>query len=135
MERFSPFLDKDVRSFALGLPISSKYNLKTDQGKLILRQINNRLKIKPMKEKHGFSPSLIFDWQKFGKDIFMLYAFEKKSNIYSKNIINRDWMIHALERIENDGDIRYLNRITSILALEIWYRIFIKKDLKPKRSL
>ena len=44
-------------------------------------------------------------------------------------------MIHALERIENDGDIRYLNRITSILALEIWYRIFIKKDLKPKRSL
>ena len=135
MERFSPFLDKDVRSFALGLPISSKYNLKTDQGKLILRQINNRLKIKPMKEKHGFSPSLIFDWQKFGKDIFMQYAFEKKSNIYSKNIINRDWMIHALERIENDGDIRYLNRITSILALEIWYRIFIKKDLKPKRSL
>ena len=135
MERFSPFLDKDVRSFALGLPISSKYNLKTDQGKLILRQINNRLKIKPMKEKHGFSPSLIFDWQKFGKDIFMQYAFEKKSNIYSKNIINHDWMIHALERIENDGEIRYLNRITSILALEIWYRIFIKKDLKPKRSL
>ena len=135
MERFSPFLDKDVRSFALGLPISSKYNLKTDQGKLILRQINNRLKLKPMKEKHGFSPSLIFDWQKFGKDIFMQYAFEKKSNIYSKNIINHDWMIHALERIENDGDIRYLNRITSILALEIWYRIFIKKDLNHKRSL
>ena len=69
------------------------------------------------------------------KTFLWQYAFEKKSNIYSKNIINRDWMIHALERIENDGDIRYLNRITSILALEIWYRIFIKKDLNPKRSL
>ena len=56
MERFSPFLDKDVRSFALGLPISSKYNLKTDQGKLILRQINNRLKIKPMKGETWFFP-------------------------------------------------------------------------------
>ena len=65
----------------------------------------------------------------------MKYAFEKKSNIYAKKIINRDWVIHALELIENDGDIRYLNRVTTILALEIWYRIFIKKDLNPKKSL
>ena len=46
-----------------------------------------------------------------------------------------DAVIHALELIENDGDVRYLNRITSVLALEIWYRIFIKKDLNPRKSL
>ena len=106
----------------------------TDEGKIVLRQINKRLKVKSMKTKLGFSPSLIFDWQKFGKEVFMTYAFEKKSNIYSKKIINRDWVLHALELIENDGDVRYLNRITSILALEIWYRIFIKKDLNPRKS-
>ena len=87
-----------------------------------------------MRTKRGFSPSLIFDWQKFGKEIFMKYAFEKKSNIYTKKIINRDWVFQALELIEKDEDIRYLNRITSILALEIWYRIFIKKDLNPRKS-
>ena len=135
IDRFSPFLDSEVQSFGLGLPTKSKYNRATDQGKIILRQINKRLKVKFMRSKHGFSPSLIFDWQKFGKEIFMKYAFEKKSNIYTKKIINRDWVIHALELIENDGDIRYLNRITSILALEIWYRIFIKKDLNHKKSL
>ena len=135
IDRFSPFLDSEVQSFGLGLPTKSKYNRVTDQGKIILRQINKRLKVKFMRSKHGFSPSLIFDWQKFGKEIFMKYAFEKKSNIYTKKIINRDWVIHALELIENDGDIRYLNRITSILALEIWYRIFIKKDLNHKKSL
>ena len=135
IDRFSPFLDSEVQSFGLGLPTKSKYNRATDQGKIILRQINKRLKVKFMRSKHGFSPSLIFDWQKFGKEIFMKYAFEKKSNIYTKKIINRDWVIHALELIENDGDIRYLNRITSILALEIWYRIFIKKDLSYKKSL
>ena len=135
INRFSPFLDKEVQSFALGLSIKSKYNHATDEGKIVLRQINKRLKIKYMKKKLGFSPSLIFDWQKCGKEIFMEYAFEKKSNIYSKKIINRDWVIHALELIENDGDVRYLNRITSILALEIWYRIFIKKDLNPKKNL
>ena len=135
IDRFSPFLDSEVQSFGLGLPTKSKYNRATDQGKIILRQINKRLKVKFMRSKHGFSPSLIFDWQKFGKEIFMKYAFEKKSNIYTKKIINRDWVIHALELIENDGDIRYLNRITSILALEIWYRIFIKKNLSPRNSL
>jgi len=135
IDRFSPFLDSEVQSFGLGLPTKSKYNRATDQGKIILRQINKRLKVKFMRSKHGFSPSLIFDWQKFGKEIFMKYAFEKKSNVYTKKIINRDWVIHALELIENDGDIRYLNRITSILALEIWYRIFIKKDLNHKKSL
>ena len=135
IDRFSPFLDSKVQSFGLGLPIKSKYNYVTNQGKIILRQINKRLKVKFMKAKRGFSPSLVFDWQKFGKEIFMKYAFEKKSNIYSKKIINRDWVIHALELIENDGDIRYLNRVTTILALEIWYRIFIKKDLNPKKSL
>ncbi len=135
IDRFSPFLDREVQSFAFSLSTKSKYNHMTDEGKIVLRQINKRLKVKSMKTKLGFSPSLIFDWQKFGKEVFMTYAFEKKSNIYSKKIINRDWVLHALELIENDGDVRYLNRITSILALEIWYRIFIKKDLNPKKSL
>jgi asparagine synthase (glutamine-hydrolysing) len=135
IDRFSPFLNSEVQQFGLSLSIKSKYNHTTNQGKIILREINTRLKVKSMKEKYGFSPSLIFDWQKSGKDIFMAYAFEKDSNIYTKKIINRDWVIHALDLIENDGNVRYLNRITSILALEIWYRVFIKKDLNPKKSL
>ncbi len=135
IDRFSPFLNSEVESFGLRLSMKSKYNHDTNEGKIVLRQINKRLKIKSMKEKYGFSPSLIFDWQKFGKDIFMAYAFERNANIYKNKIINRDWVIHALELIENDGNVRYLNRITSILALEIWYRIFIKKDLNPKKSL
>lgn len=135
IDRFSPFLDNEVQQFGFSLSTKSKYNRTTNQGKIILREINTRLKVKSMKEKYGFSPSLIFDWQKFGKDIFMAYAFEKDSNIYTKKIINRDWVIRALELIENDGNVRYLNRITSILALEIWYRVFIKKDLNPKKRL
>ncbi len=135
IDRFSPFLDNEVQSFGLSLSPKSKYNHATNQGKIVLRQISKRLKVKHIKAKLGFSPSLIFDWQKFGKDIFMKYAFERKSNIYTKKIINRDWVIRALELIENDGDIRHLNRITSILALEIWYRVFIKKDLSYKKSL
>ena len=135
INRFSPFLNREVQQFGLSLSTKSKYNYSTNQGKIILREINARLKVKSMKEKYGFSPSLIFDWQKSGKDIFMTYAFEKNANIYTQKIINRDWVIHALELIENDGNVRYLNRITSILALEIWYRIFIKKDLNPRKSL
>ena len=41
----------------------------------------------------------------------------------------------AIEKIKNDGDNRCLNRLISILALEIWCRIFISKDMKPSKKL
>ena len=60
---------------------------------------------------------------------------QKDSNIYQQKLINYNWVLDAVEKIENDGDIRYLNRIISILALEIWYRIFILKEIKSSKKL
>ena len=36
------------------------------------------------------------------------------------DLINDKWISTAFEYVENDGSILYLNRLTSILALEIW---------------
>lgn len=129
------FLDSNVISYAMNLPISQKYDLTNQKGKLILRNMTDRLGVKHIDEKRGFSPSLLFDWKKHGKEICRSYLLEKKSNIFKKNLINYNWIIRAFERVENDGDVRYLNRLISILALEIWYRIFITKDMKPSTKL
>ena len=40
-----------------------------------------------------------------------------------------------MEKIDNDGDIRYLHRITSILALEIWFKVSVYKDVKTSQKL
>ena len=60
-------------------------------------------------------------------------SIELRTRDRERKLINK--INEALKRIENYDDIRYINRITAILALEIWYRIFIKKDLNPKKML
>ena len=129
------FLESDLVNFALKLPLNQKYNKKTVTGKLILRKIAKRLDVKHIEEKKGFSPSLYLDWQKNGKTIAESFLLNKKSQIYNKNIINYDWVVNAFEKVEFDGDIRYLNRLISILALEIWIKIFITHELKSNSKL
>lgn len=135
LKSFSPFLNNDVISFGLKLPIAEKYDPTSIKGKLVLRKISKRLKINHIDTKRGFSPSILFDWKNNGRDICNSYIVKKDSNIFQQKLINRDWVLKSIEKIENDGNIRYLNRIISILALEIWYRIFILKDMKPTKTL
>lgn len=129
------FLDKPLVNFALKLPLNQKYDKKSIIGKLVLRKIAKRLGVKHIEEKKGFSPSLLFDWQQNGKDITESFLLNKKSQIYKKNLINYNWVVKAFEKIEFDGDIRYLNRLISILALEIWIRIFVTNELKSNKKL
>ncbi|VVC05658.1 Asparagine synthase [uncultured archaeon] len=129
------FLDPDVIRFAQQLPIEQKYDHGKQIGKLILRKITEKLGVKHSNEKLGFSPSLFFDWKNHGKNICQNYLLNRSSNIFHDKIINYEWVVKAFEKIEDDGDVRYLNRIISILALEIWYRIFITKEMKETQTL
>jgi len=135
LNSFSPFRTNEVISFGLKLPISQKFNLKSKKGKLVLRKISKRLGINHIDDKLGFSPSLLFDWKKNGKKISDSYLMQKDSNIFEQKLINYDWVLQAIDKVENDGDIRYLNRIISILALEIWYRVFVLKEMKSSKKL
>ena len=119
----------------LQIPINQKFNQKTKKGKLILRKIADRYKIPYLDDKQGFSPGLIEDWFNNGRDICQNILKDKKSYIYSKKIIDFNWVIKAMEKIDNDGDIRYLHRITSILALEIWFKVSVYKDVKTSQKL
>jgi asparagine synthase (glutamine-hydrolysing) len=129
------FLDPSVISFAQKLPIEQKYDPKTQTGKLILRKITHRLWVKHTNEKIGFSPGLFFDWKKHGIDICQTYLLDKSSNIFQNKIINYEWVVKAFEKVEGDGELKYLNKIISILALEIWYRIFVTKEMRESQKL
>ena len=132
---FPIFLDPNVISFASRLPIEQKYDQKSHKGKLILREIADNLGVKHMDEKRGFSPSLFTDWKEHGRDVCIKYLLDEKSNIYRKKMININWVRRAFHTVDDDGDIRYLNRLISILALEIWYRVIITKEIKPTTRL
>ena len=129
------FLDKKIISFAMGLPLDQKYNMLQNQGKLLLRKISKRYGVKHIDEKKGFSPDLFSDWKKTGKSICESYIMKSDSRIYEKKIINPNWVLMAFKKIETDNDIRYLTKLVSVLALEIWLRVFITKELTAKNKL
>ncbi len=131
----SPFLDSSVVKFGLSINVNEKYDEKTQKGKLTLRKITSDMNTQHIDEKRGFTPELWFDWKKNGKKIFEKYIFDKDCKIIQKNLINPKWISKSFEIVENDGSIRYLSRLTSILALEIWYRIFISKEMHIDEKL
>jgi asparagine synthase (glutamine-hydrolysing) len=129
------FLDTKIIDIGLRLKIEEKYDFNKNIGKIILRNISKRLKIKHIDAKKGFSPGLLLDWKKQGNDICQKILLEKNSNIYKKDWIDYLWVKKAFCKVNNDGDIRYLNRLISILAVEIWCRIFITKEMKSNEKL
>lgn len=131
---FQPFLQREIIDYGLKLPINELYDNTSIRGKLILRNIAKRIKIEHIDEKRGFSLDLLLDWKKNGKHICKTYLFDKNSHIYKKKIINRNWIKKVFQIIEYDGDIIYLNRLISILALEVWYRLQ-NNELKSHEQL
>jgi asparagine synthase (glutamine-hydrolysing) len=70
-------------------------------------------------------------WKSYGKDIFLHYF--DKSRLLEDKIINSDWIKQYV--LKNDLDVRYVNKLLGILALEIWYRLFVTNDIAPDEKL
>jgi len=127
-ESFSPFLDSNVIKFGMSLPLHQKYQNSTSKGKIVLRRIAKRYEIPHIERKQGFSPSLWNDWEKNGKKLFDSLIINENANIFKKKLIDYNWVVNSFEKLTQDGDIRYLNRLISILTLEIWYKMIILKE-------
>ena len=93
-----------------------------------MRQIAKRYDIPHIDNKQGFSPSLWSDWEKNGKRLFHSLVMTEKANVYKQKLIDYNWVVSSFEKLSQDGDIRYLNRLISILALEVWYKMVILKE-------
>ena len=48
-------------------------------------------------------------------------------------IINSNWIKQYASK--NDLDVRYINKLLGILALEIWYRLFVINDMDGHEKL
>jgi asparagine synthase (glutamine-hydrolysing) len=136
----SLFLNQDMIEFATHIPWYEKYDDKTMTGKLPIRSILLKQKgfdqLKPLKK--GFSMDLISLWNKSSRDIVYSYVNEG-SDIVKGGLISKNW-IDSVKIKLNEPDIdfdssRYISKMFSILALEIWYRLFISKRIKNTQKL
>ncbi len=140
LEIKSLFLDSDIISFSTMIPWNIKYDIDLDVGKLPLLHLLN--KFPGFKNfsgiKKGFSLNLSTMWNNYGRDIVKSYL-GLESEIVKSKIINYDWMDRAIKFVESTQDtdmrLRYINKLLSLLALEIWYKIFILKTLNIHTKL
>ena len=132
---FSPLLSSEMISYATHLPSSVKYDQRTKIGKIPLRSLLNRYIPKDLisDEKYGFSVNTINLWKKHGRELCEQYLLAGRT--VEDGLLDRKWLETKLKKLETEQDVRYVNKFIGLLALEVWYRLFITKEMKANTIL
>ena len=135
LKPITPILSKELMKYAPHLKNSIKYNKIKNIGKIPLRKIlSNHISsdlITP--NKQGFSVNTVNLWNSHGKEICNYYL--DNARIIRDKWINEDWIKKHLKKMDKKPNVRYVNKFLGLLAFEIWYRIFITKEMNPETKL
>jgi len=135
LKPITPILSKELIQYAPHLKNSIKYNQNTNIGKLPLREILSKHISSELitPNKQGFSVNTINLWNSHGKKICDYYLDDAR--IIKDKWINQEWVKKHRKKLDEKPDVRYVNKFLGLLAFEIWYRIFITKEMKPDTKL
>ena len=132
IKSITPLLSKEMIQYGTHLETSLKYDQINNVGKLPLRKLlskymNNSLLAK---NKIGFSVNTEKLWKAFGFELCKKYLIDS-------NIINEKWIdsIWIKENLKENLEVEYVNKFLGLLACEIWYRIFISKEMNTETKL
>ena len=133
VKNITPILNDDLIHFSCQLSNNQKFDNDTYSGKIILQNIIDKLNLKHLisSKKQGFSVNTTNMWYSYGQKIFEHY-FDKSCLIEDK-IINADWIKKYISK--NDLSASYVNKFLGLLALEIWYKLFITQEMKSTEIL
>ena len=120
-------------SYALNIPLQYKYDQTKNIGKLPLRKLLTKHNMDKFvtNEKLGFNVNTLNLWKSFGKSLCQEYLTD--SQVARDGWINKDWISKYISK--SDLDVRYVNKFLGLLAFEIWYRLFVTKDMSANTTL
>ncbi len=133
MELMTPILNDDLLSIGPHLTHSKKYDSVTDLGKLPFRQILKKNGHDHLvgHQKLGFNVNTINLWKKNGHNLCKEFLIN--SRVVQDGWINDDWINKHID--SSELDVKYVNKFFGILAFEIWYRLFITKEMNSNTTL
>ena len=133
MEMLAPILNEELLSLGPHIPKHYKYDEDNNIGKLplrtILKQSNHYSLV--TKQKLGFNVDTTNLWKSYGHDLCK--EFLDNSRVVQDGWLNNDWILKYIDNPELD--VKYINKFLGLLALEIWFRIFITKEMSGHESL
>ena len=133
INQLAPLLNNELLTTATHIPTKYKYDVDNEIGKLPLRTILEKNNVASLvtKEKLGFNVNTINLWKLHGHDLCK--EFLDDSRVVKDGWINNSWI---QKHIDNpDIDVKYVNKFLGILAFEIWYRLFITKEMSSNTTL
>ena len=133
LDYLAPILSDELIAFATHIPIQQKYDSTTNSGKLLLRQILKKYKVLDLvtTKKQGFSINTVNLWKSYGQKLCKSFLIDGK--IVNEGWINSDWIKKYINEKEPKPEI--VNKFLGLLAFEIWFRLFISKDMKSHEKL
>ena len=135
VESLTPILSQKMISYATHLSNKIKYDETKNIGKIPLRSILKKYVpddlLSPTKQ--GFSVNTVNLWNTGASQLCKKYLLN--GNIVENGWINSEWINSNLLKMKNEPDVRYVNKFLGLLAFEIWYRLFITKEMKPDTLL
>ena len=129
----TPIQNNETIKFSCKLATSKKYLFSTKTGKIPLVDLIEKYELTNMisQKKQGFSVNTVNMWNSYGHKICKYYLDDAR--ISDARIINQEWIEKYINR--EDLDVRIVNKFLGLLALEIWYRLFISKEITPTEKL
>ena len=133
VEGINPLLSDNIISSATHISDMQKYDQNKNLGKLPLRELLKRYNAISFvtDQKLGFNVDTKNLWELYGKSICTEYLLD--SSIVSDGWINKKWITSHINR--SDLDVRYINKFLGLLAFEIWYRLFVTRDMNANTRL
>lgn len=135
VKSLTPLLSKNLISFATHLDYKIKYNQDENLGKIPLREILVK-HVDPnfvTPKKQGFSVNTVNLWKSHGKKLCDYYLSDAR--IVKDKWISADWIKTHFNKLDENPDVRYVNKFLGLLAFEVWYRIFVTNEMNPETKL
>ena len=131
----SPFLEDSIIEEGLRISPEEKYDSSKNIGKLPLRKLISEHVSSLLfpKLKQGFAVNTSSLWDSYGKEICKQYLFDAR--IVKDGWISDEWIKKNFQKADSDKNIRYINKFFSLLGYEVWYRLFITKEMSSSQTL
>jgi asparagine synthase (glutamine-hydrolysing) len=128
-----PILSTKLMSLATHIPLKQKYDEKNSTGKIILQKLLKKYQIEKLtlQKKQGFSVDTVKTWESYGQKLCLYFLTDAR--VTKHGLINSTWVNKYMHR--KDLDHRFVNKFYGILALEIWYRMFVTKEMSSSENI
>ena len=133
LKPITPILNSELITYASQIDPELKYDSLNNVGKIPLRKLLTKYQCDSLisKEKLGFSVNTINLWKSIGREL--CHSYLDNARIVEDGWINKEWISSYITK--PDLDIKYVNKFLGLLSLEIWYRLFVTKELNSSTKL